>query len=57
VIAVATDDGYVKLYTEATGRQEAQLRGHEDSVQDVVFDYNSRMIVSVGSDASIIIWQ
>ena len=57
MIAVATDDGYVKLYTEATGRQEAQLRGHEDSVQDVVFDYNSRMIVSVGSDASIIIWQ
>jgi FOG: WD40 repeat len=54
---VACDDGFVKLFTEANGKLEANLKGHEDCVQDVAFDHNSKMLVSVGSDASFIVWQ
>ena len=31
-IAVAGDDGVVKIYSEENGRLEASLKGHEDSV-------------------------
>ena len=56
-IAVASDDGLIKLINETTGKIENSLKGHEDAVQDVAFDKNSKMLVSVGSDASIIVWQ
>ena len=56
IIASASDDGFVRLFDEKTGKNENNLKGHEDSVQDVVFDYNSKMLISGGSDASFIVW-
>ncbi len=56
-IAVASDEGFVKLINEPKGIVEAKLQGHEDAVQDVVFDYNSKMIVSCGSDATFKVFQ
>ena len=41
-LAVATDEGMIKLYSESTGKLEHLLKGHEDAVQDVKFDYNSK---------------
>jgi WD40 repeat protein len=57
IIAIASDDGTVKLYGELTMKLENSLKGHEDAVQDVVFDYNSKMMISAGSDSSFRVWQ
>jgi len=58
VIAVACDDGIIRLFNHENGdKAENQLRGHEDAVQDVKFDYNSKALVSCSSDASFFVWQ
>ena len=31
-IAVATDEGLIKLYSESTGKLDLVLKGHEDAV-------------------------
>jgi len=54
---VASDDGYIKLLNETNGKQENNLKGHEDAVQDVKFDYNSKMMISCGSDYTFRVWQ
>lgn len=56
-LAVASDEGIVKLFNDSTGKLEHTLKGHEDAVQDVAFDFNSKMIVSCGSDSTFRIWQ
>jgi WD40 repeat protein len=55
-LAVASDDQSIKLYNETTQKLEHTLKGHEDSVQSVAFDYNSKMIISCGSDATFRVW-
>jgi platelet-activating factor acetylhydrolase IB subunit alpha len=57
MIAVASDEGLVKIFNDSTSKLEHTLKGHEDAVQDVVFDYNSKMIVSCGSDQYFRVWQ
>eukprot|EP00825_Cyclidium_porcatum_P022179 TRINITY_DN24494_c0_g1_i2.p1 TRINITY_DN24494_c0_g1~~TRINITY_DN24494_c0_g1_i2.p1 ORF type:complete len:129 (-),score=13.20 TRINITY_DN24494_c0_g1_i2:157-543(-) len=57
IIAVASDEGVIKLFGEQSQKLEGTLKGHEDSVQDVQFDYNSKMIISCGSDSSFRVWQ
>lgn len=47
----------VKVYMEENGRLECTLKGHEDSVQDVVFDHNSKMMVSASTDCTFRVWQ
>jgi platelet-activating factor acetylhydrolase IB subunit alpha len=56
-IAVPTDEGIVKIYDNNTGKLENTLKGHEDAVHDVVFDFNSKMLVSCGADCHFRIWQ
>ena len=55
--AIATDDGSIKIFNEDTTKLETTLKGHEDSVQDVVFDRNSKMIISASSDCTFRVWQ
>jgi len=57
VLAVACDDGILKLYSEADGRLENQMKGHEDAIQDVKFDNNSKALVTCSSDSSFFVWQ
>ncbi|KRW99930.1 WD40-repeat-containing domain [Pseudocohnilembus persalinus] len=57
MIAVANDEGQIKLFNDVTNKLEHVLKGHEDAVQDVSFDYNSKMIVSCGSDCTFRVWQ
>lgn len=57
IIAVATDEGFVKIINDSKNAIEGKLQGHEDAVQDVVFDYNSKMIVSAGADSTFRIFQ
>lgn len=56
MIATATDEGLIKIYNDSTQKLEHTLKGHEDSVQDVKFDFNSKMIVSSGSDCTFRVW-
>ncbi|CAD8213124.1 unnamed protein product [Paramecium octaurelia] len=57
ILLVGSDDQQIRLYNETTQKQEHTLKGHEDAVQDVAFDYNSKMIISCGSDATFRIYQ
>ena len=57
ILAIASDDGYLKLFNESTGKIENNLKGHEDAAQDVIFDYNSKMLISCGSDSTFRVWQ
>ena len=57
IIAVACDDGILKLYNESDGKMENQMKGHEDAIQDVKFDNNSRALVTCSSDSSFFVWQ
>ena len=59
VLVVASDDGTVKC-CDASQKDSIQLvhtlEGHEGAVQSVLFDPQSRYIVSGGSDKSFRIW-
>lgn len=59
VLAVASDDGTVKC-CDASNTEDITLRqtlkGHEGAVQCVLFDPQSRYIVSGGSDNSFRVW-
>jgi len=57
-LAVACDDSMVRLINDEGGeaRVESVLKGHTDTVQGVVFDYESRTLISVGSDTEFRIW-
>eukprot|EP01016_Furgasonia_blochmanni_P012503 TRINITY_DN1619_c0_g1_i3.p1 TRINITY_DN1619_c0_g1~~TRINITY_DN1619_c0_g1_i3.p1 ORF type:complete len:436 (-),score=66.46 TRINITY_DN1619_c0_g1_i3:96-1403(-) len=57
IVAVGSDDNLIRLFNLNSGKAENTLRGHEDAVQDVKFDYNSKMLLSCGSDGSWRIWQ
>ena len=59
LLAVGTDDALIYLFNDESGEKEVVLRGHEEKsrVQAVEFDWNSKMIVSGGSDCTYRIWQ
>lgn len=56
-MAVATDEGLIKIINDSKNTIEGKLQGHEDAVQDVAFDYNSKMIISAGADSTFRIFQ
>lgn len=56
VLAVASDDGRVKLYNAANGEPLAELAGHEDAVQAVAFDRGGQFMVSASSDCTFKVW-
>ncbi|XP_014205113.1 lissencephaly-1 homolog isoform X3 [Copidosoma floridanum] len=45
-----------KVWDFETGEFERTLKGHTDSVQDVAFDMNGKLLVSCSSDMSIKLW-
>jgi len=55
-VAVASDDGTVKCFNAADGDMVAELRGHEDAVQGVLFDPFGKYVISCGSDATFRLW-
>lgn len=56
VIAVASDDGRVKLINAVTGEDGPELEGHDDAVQVVAFDYANRKLLSGSSDKTFRMW-
>ena len=56
IIAVASDSGKVTLHTLYGGGMVAELTGHEDAVQAVLFDHSGESILSAGSDMTFRTW-
>lgn len=56
VVAVASDDNSIKIFSTEDSSHLGDLAGHEDSVQAVLFDTQSKMLISVSQDASFRIW-
>jgi WD40 repeat protein len=57
-LAVACDDSSIRLIKddENETKEDSVLKGHTDTVQGVVFDYNSRTLISCSSDSEFKIW-
>merc|ERR1712118_119528 len=51
VLAIASGDATVKLFDIEKKVFLMNFEGHEDAVQDVVFEPNGKFLVSAGSDA------
>jgi len=56
VVALASDDHTVKLFSSADAKHLADLQGHEDAVQAVLFDPQGQFIVSAAADHTFRIW-
>lgn len=55
-LAAASGDATVKVFDVAAGVLVAELRGHEDAVQSVVFSPADDLLVSAASDCTFRIW-
>jgi sperm-associated antigen 16 protein len=56
LLAVASDDGRVRVFDSARGDLVTELAGHEDAVQAAVFDRDGGFLVSCGSDNAFKLW-
>ena len=54
--AVTSDDGVVRAYDLEETKMVAELRGHGDAVQAVVFDPFGKFCVTASSDHSFRLW-
>jgi len=57
ILVVGSEDGSAYAINTDNGDVVQTLRGHEQGVQDLVFDPNGRFLVSAGADATFRIWQ
>jgi len=48
--------GALRLWEVATGKELAQLEGHECEIKRVDFDPNGKRLVSAGADRTILVW-
>ncbi len=57
-VFVAADDKVIRIFNVATGQKEGELKGHEDAVLDLCWDYGKEnYLVSASADCSFRIWQ
>lgn len=57
ILIVASEDANIYVYNLETGENVHVIRGHEQGVQDLVFDPTGKFIVSASSDATFRVWQ
>jgi len=55
VLAAASHDGTIYMY-DITKMTTSTLKGHEDSIQSVIFDRNCEYLLSSSSDMSVKMW-
>ena len=56
VVAVACDDGKMRMFDARSAVQLAECGGHDDAVQSVLFDFAGEMVITSGSDNTFRIW-
>ncbi len=54
VFVSASEDATIKLWDFETGDFERTLKGHTDSVQDVTFDSNGKMLGKYTSNTKMV---
>ena len=52
----ASEDATVKVWDFETGEYERTLKGHTDSVQDLAFDAQGKLLATCSADVSIKLW-
>lgn len=58
VLAIASGDASIKTFNIEDKVFVANLEGHDDSVQDVVFEpISNKFLISASSDATFSLWQ
>ena len=58
MLAVGGDEKVVRMYNDASGRLESTLKGHDDAILDIKFDYHSHKILfTCSSDKSFKVWK
>ena len=55
-LALASDDGTVKIWDAETGRCMQTPEGHDERVNLVVFSHDSRQLASASDDGTVKIW-
>lgn len=56
ILAVPSDDGTIGLLAVETGKEVAELRGHEDWVGSAAFNPDGRTIVTASADHTARLW-
>lgn len=57
VIAAASDDTTIKIFSAVKLKKRGILHGHQDTVQAVIFTRDSKYLISGGTDCAFILWQ
>lgn len=56
LLAIGSEDGNIYLHKVDTGDEVTTLKGHDDAVQDLVFDVNGKFLLSGGADNTFRYW-
>ncbi len=57
IICVSTNTGYIKVYDRCDMEVIASIQAHYDSVEDVKFSHNGKILASSSKDCRIKLWQ
>jgi WD40 repeat protein len=55
-LAIACEDGTVKLWDSATGKELGTLKGHTGSVECLAFSPDGKTLAAPGEDNTILLW-
>ena len=53
---MASDDGRIKCISTLTTDEMAEMEGHEDAVQVVLFNSDGKTLISGSSDRTFRVW-
>ncbi|GAB4575916.1 MAG: hypothetical protein Kow0077_29800 [Anaerolineae bacterium] len=57
LLASAGQDGTVRVWESATGREVMAFRGHPQAVLSLAFAPNGRLLASGGADGAVMLWE